>query len=208
MVSNREAASSREPRVASGCLCALVLLGTWFAVGGASGQVPAPEGATSWQPRTVALNPAVLDNNARPGLRPLLRSVKPKVRGALAPAVRRRLALALPMAMERVYRIPTCRALFTALRADGVLKLANLRYHPATWPEEARPCQSGNAALQIVGTPNVRLCELFARLDTDVAALILIHEALHTAGLGEKPLDPNGLSTGEISIIVKTSCGF
>jgi hypothetical protein len=207
MVSNRKAASSREPRVASGCLCAVVLLGTWFAVGAASGQVPAPERVTSWQPRAVALNPAVLDRKAHPDLTTLLRSIKPRVRETLAPAVKRRLALALPIAVEKVHTVPTCRALFAGLGADGVLKLANLRYHPATWPEEARPCQSGNAALEVVGTPDVRLCQLFARLDTEVAALILIHEALHSAGLSEKPLDPNGLSAGEISLIVKGRCG-
>jgi hypothetical protein len=207
MLSKGPTARSSEGGVVAPCLCAVVLVGSWFSAGAAAGQVTAAERTEVLQIPAVALNAAVCDRSNYPDLTVLLRAIKPRVSETLAPAVTRRLALALPIAVEKVYGLPACRALFTSLGADGVLKLANLRYHPATWPEEARPCQRGNAALEVVGTPDVRLCKLFGQLDTDVAALILIHEALHTAGLSERPLDPDGLEAGEISLMVKKSCG-
>jgi hypothetical protein len=44
-------------------------------------------------------------------------------------------------------------------------------------------------------------------LDTDKAALVLLHEALHFAGLTEQPHDPRAMTSSEINDMVKDRCG-
>ena len=69
-------------------------------------------------------------------------------------------------------------------------------------------CSEGVAAYTSVGSPRTVLCPAFASLSTSGAARILIHEALHFAGLGEKPADPKAPESYEINQIVTASCGL
>ena len=69
-------------------------------------------------------------------------------------------------------------------------------------------CRGGVSAVTVVECPQVRLCKRFASLGTVHAAATLIHEALHFAGMSEKPLDPQGLEPREIDRMVKKACGF
>ena len=59
-----------------------------------------------------------------------------------------------------------------------------------------------------VGQPVTFLCPTFAFLKRTEAATVLIHEALHYAGLPEQPSDPHALSPLAISSIVAGHCGF
>jgi hypothetical protein len=133
---------------------------------------------------------------------------RPRVRGFLPDPVARRLALAFPVAMERVRTVPGCRALFDRLGGDGVEALANTRYSEATSIGAEDACQHGIAAFTVVRSPLSYLCPAYGSLDTVHAALTLIHEALHYAGLTERPSDPQGLSTDEINRMVRMQCGL
>jgi hypothetical protein len=105
-----------------------------------------------------------------------------------------------------VQRLPTCRALFERLGADGVEKLTTTLYYAATNRLENSACTSGCVALTMVKSPQTRLCRAFRKLSTEWAAMLLIHEALHSAGMGEKPHDPSGMTSREINLLVLRSC--
>jgi hypothetical protein len=124
----------------------------------------------------------------------------------LDPLVNLKLQQAYPLALSRVQGVATCRALFDGLVADGVEKLTTTIYYAATRRLERSSCRSGSAALTIVGSPQTRLCQSFSRLSTDWAAMLLIHEALHFAGMGEKPLEPSGMTSREINLLVRRGC--
>ena len=48
----------------------------------------------------------------------------------------------------------------------------------------------------------VGLCAQFGRIRVAEASQVLIHEALHNAGLSEQPHDPDGLTPDEIDEMV------
>ncbi len=134
----------------------------------------------------------------------------PSVRDALRPAVLHSLAQAYPLAVRQVRSIASCRALFERLGADPVRVLMNSRYEAARPEHESPngPCQRGVAAVTAVGSPEVRLCRNFGSLPTTGATLILLHEALHYAGLGEWPSDPKAMTPHQINLMVRDSCGL
>ena len=68
------------------------------------------------------------------------------------------------------------------------------------------PCSQGASAWTVnpgSGYPYVFICNSFETLTVDQAATKIIHEALHTAGLGENPPTP-----GEIDQAVRQNCGL
>jgi hypothetical protein len=132
----------------------------------------------------------------------------PLLRGGLDPRVVRRLRLAHELAVERVQSVPSCRALFERLGTDGTVYLARTLYFPASDSQRAGACGRGAIALTVRGNPQTRLCPVFESLRTEWAAVAVIHEALHFAGLGERPVDPNGMSSMEINRMVEASCGL
>jgi hypothetical protein len=134
-------------------------------------------------------------------------AAKPRVIGELPTRVRYRLELAFPVAVQRVREVESCRALFADLGADGLLKLERTIYLPPQ-PGEGRSCRSRVVAFTGVGTPHTRLCPAFGGLANDRAAIGLIHEALHFAGLGERPSDPHGMSPLQINTMVERACGL
>ncbi len=129
---------------------------------------------------------------------------------ALPPSVFRTVARAYPFAVARVRGLAACRALFERLGADPVQALMTSRYTTAG-REHERPtgaCQNGAAAITAVGSPEVRLCLNFGSLPTAGATVILVHEALHYAGLHERPADPSAMTSVEINRMVGASCGL
>lgn len=134
----------------------------------------------------------------------------PRVRDDLRPSVLRVLALAYPLAVTKVRTVVSCRALFERLGADPVQSLMNSRYRAASPEREKRTdlCQRGAAAVTAVGSPDVRLCLNFGTLQVSSAAVILLHEALHYAGLGEWPSRPDAMTSRQINLMVRKACGL
>lgn len=118
------------------------------------------------------------------------------------------LKLALRGAAERLEKVHACSALFDGLSIDGLQALARSRYETPQSQWEQRQCASGVAAYTAVGSIRVVVCRHFQRLDRRVQSAVLIHEALHTAGLSEAPLDPEGMSALEIESMVEEACGL
>jgi len=113
---------------------------------------------------------------------------------------------AFKVALERVRLIPECGGLFTELNADGVEALITTLYTP-THPFDEQTVCTNAAAFTWVGGVHTRLCRRFSSLPVERAAMTLLHEALHHAGLPERPADPDGMSAREIDATVSSACG-
>ncbi len=131
----------------------------------------------------------------------------PVVVKALAPPIERKLDRAFELAIGRVRESPACGALFSELGRDGTIVLLNSRYYPAGLINEQKVCRRASAYTG-VGSPAVRLCRSFGRLSVDRAAAVVIHEALHFAGLPEWPADPQAMTSAGINQLVESSCGL
>jgi hypothetical protein len=117
-----------------------------------------------------------------------------------------KVVLAYRLAVTRVASDSQCSALFTKLGADGLEKLGTSAYYATPVVAGVDHCGTTVAAYTFVGSPTVMLCPAFATLSTVAAARILIHEALHFAGLGERPGDPHAPMSEEINEIVTANC--
>jgi hypothetical protein len=131
---------------------------------------------------------------------------EPRISGALSPRIDRKLREAFPVALQRVRDVSECRELFTRLGTDALEKFTSSIYYPTTAQMEDRVCQRGVSAFTYVSSPQTRLCRGFSSLGAERAAVTLIHEALHWAGLSEKPLDEEGMDARDIDRMVKKAC--
>ena len=126
----------------------------------------------------------------------------------LCPTVRTSLSRAHALAVDRVRSLPSCSALFSTLDADGEACLTSTVYLAAKGRTEERLCRSSVMAFTVVGSAVTRVCPWFAKMDDEHAAMILLHEALHRAGLDEWPHDPDGLTPQGITDMVTAACGL
>jgi hypothetical protein len=133
--------------------------------------------------------------------------VEPNVRWGVMPDVALKLRTGFAVAVGRAKAVPQCAALFEDLGADPVELLGRALYYPAALNRNNPACRNGAQAFTRVGSPITWVCDRFARLDTDKAALVLLHEALHFAGLPEQPHDPQAMTSSEINDLVKDRCG-
>ena len=83
--------------------------------------------------------------------------------------------------------VPACGALFARLKLDGPTALASTSYSSPRTGRERALCGRGVLAVARVGGSEIRLCPRLWSLAHEGVAAILIHETLHTAGLGEWP---------------------
>lgn len=130
----------------------------------------------------------------------------PRMRSGLPPALRLKLSRAFYVAMDRLHSNEECRRLFEELDAEGTTALARTLYVRPMVGEE-KFC-SGVHAFTTVGGPVTRVCRSFDHTRLRQAAMVLIHEALHTAGAGEKPSDPRALSSAQINELVRRRCSL
>ncbi len=117
---------------------------------------------------------------------------------------------AVSLAAERLRESPACRKLFTALGADGFDILAATFYTAPISKAETGSCDRRHAsAMTSVGGRRTVLCSpSFGELSRRQAAVTLLHEALHHAGLSEYPREPGAPRSSEINRAVKLSCGL
>jgi hypothetical protein len=132
--------------------------------------------------------------------------LKPIASRDLSADLKEALAPAFALAFDRLRAHADCRSLFHQLKADGPLMLATTIYMPD--PEKSgRACRrKGVAAFTTLGNPTTYLCPSFADLPLRFAALSLIHEALHYAGLPERPSTHTAMSSEEINEVVHSRC--
>ena len=136
--------------------------------------------------------------------------------GSPAPILDSRLSGGVRSAVERSFQFAhhriggyrACGGLFAGLGAEGTATLAATSYYPATPEQQRRHCHGTTHAFTRVGDTSVGLCPSFGRLGKTDAALILIHEALHSAGQTEFPSDPAAPDSFDITRMVMAGCGL
>lgn len=144
--------------------------------------------------------------------------VEPWIHQKMEPSVRAKLEAGFDLAVERVREIEECADLFTELGAIGIEMLNTGLYLPVhSYRHEIAVCGRDPATnsmgakvlayTKVGGTPTW-ICRHFSRVSTETAAIAVIHEALHHAGLNERPHDRMAMSSIEITEMVTTACGF
>jgi hypothetical protein len=141
---------------------------------------------------------------ARIGSEPV---VRPWISHTVTEPVRLRLEAGFELAVERLRERRQCKELFVELGAHGVEALSSTLYYPADLAHERQLCR-GAVAYTTVGGAATWVCRRVTRLPRNEVAMVLVHEALHRAGLGEWPHDRDGPRPREIDHRVRSACGL
>lgn len=159
---------------------------------------------------SLAVRPAMADGNSVPGAFAVSSidqpALGPNLRSGLTRPLIKNLQLAYPVAVVRAASRPACQRVFESLQADPVKLLSRTLYYPAPKGVAAPACRLGANAYTAVGSSVTFICPSFGSLPTEQAAFVLIHEALHYAGMSEKPQDEHAPTSAEINDLVKVSC--
>jgi hypothetical protein len=131
----------------------------------------------------------------------------PWISGRLSEPVRSKLESSFEVAMQRLDQSAQCRALFIDLGVNGAEMLSTTLYYPASLKLEKQLCADA-LGWTTVGAAPTFLCRRFSKLSNRRAASVLLHEALHHAGLDEWPHDPGGLPPSAIDDLVEQACGL
>lgn len=144
--------------------------------------------------------------------------VEPWIHKNMSDGVRAKLEAGFGLAIERVREIESCNDLFARLGQDGVEMLRTSLYFPVdSYRREIEVCgrnprttslTAQNLSYTQVGAAATWVCLHFSRVSEKTAAVALIHEALHHAGLTERPHDRMAMSSVEITEMVTKACGF
>lgn len=144
--------------------------------------------------------------------------VEPWIHKSMPEPVRERLEAGFKLAVERVREVETCGRLFTQFGTNGLATLRLNLYLPTdSYFHEIEICgrnpiadsrEAENLAVTKTGGRVVWICRNFARVSTETAAVTLIHEALHLAGLSEQPIERLAMASTEITEIVEVACAF
>jgi len=130
--------------------------------------------------------------------------------GSLPPTVAetQRLNQGKSTANDRLSNNPDCAQMFTDLNANGANVIANTTYRDGTSTDKCQSSPDAGAWTEVSGSV-VYLCgSQFTNQSVDEAAVIVIHEALHDAGLTENPPDTTAKTSAEISAMVRQKCGL
>jgi hypothetical protein len=133
--------------------------------------------------------------------------VEPWIHPSMPVAVRNKLEDAFQLALQKVNEQEECGALFARLGANGAEVLKSALYFPVSPRNNLVGACSGHIAYTNVGGHTTFVCKAFARVSDGDAANYVLHEALHNAGLSEKPKDPLGMTPYQIDRLVEKRCG-
>jgi hypothetical protein len=109
------------------------------------------------------------------------------------------------LAVARVRDVPECSALFVTLGADALEILKTGLYLPTNVQRELVACRR-SVAQTIVGSAPTWICRNITAYPDETVAAVLIHEALHHAGLPEDATGRTAKSSGSITRTVTKQC--
>jgi hypothetical protein len=145
-------------------------------------------------------------------------AVDPWIHPDMPKRVRTTLEAGFELAVQRVRNVESCSALFESLGADPLETLGTGLYFPVdSYRREVEVCGRNaaassrgaeNLAYTKVGAAPTWICRHFSRVSTETAAVAVIHEALHHAGLTEWPHDRTAMTSLEITRMVERECDF
>lgn len=134
-------------------------------------------------------------------------STGPWISSKLPRPVRRKIESASAIAMKRIQRYPSCACLFADLGEDGVDVIRRTLYFPADLRMEQKMCWRAYAFTK-VGVRPTWICRKMYLLPARHIALILLHEALHHAGLGMERAGAKAPHSLITTHRVAVACGF
>jgi hypothetical protein len=154
----------------------------------------------------AALQPAAVNTASVPTIDNIstVDEIGPWVHPHMPAGVARKLDAAFEIALEKV-REPGCAELFARLGADAVESLRGGLYFPANPRRETRSCNR-SLAQSYVGSPTTWICRRITSHSDEAVAAVLIHEALHHAGMDEDMHGRKAKTSGSITETVKASC--
>jgi hypothetical protein len=129
----------------------------------------------------------------------------PRISPRLSDSIATRIRSSFELAVDRLEEHAECRDLFSEIGSDGIEALSTTLYYPAALKLERDLCRRAEGYTVVGGAPTW-LCRRFSKLSDQRAAMVLIHEALHHAGLNEQPSDPSAPSSREINDMVSEAC--
>ncbi|MEE8368811.1 MAG: hypothetical protein V3S30_10900 [Thermoanaerobaculia bacterium] len=145
--------------------------------------------------------------------RPDLASVRgesrsPRIEGELPTRVAFLLRASQSVAERSLKRHASCRGLFIEFGTTAEEILPVIRYARASGDNGRRLCGRGNVSAYVgLGTGKTWIClENFSALNRYEAAMVVLHEALHHAGLSEWPVDPEAPKSSDINNMVRRAC--
>ena len=133
--------------------------------------------------------------------------ITPWIHPSMPSAVQEKLTAAFEIAVERVNEVPQCEALFSNLGADPFETLKTGLYFPASPARETKACKRSYAQT-FVGDAPTWICRRITGYSDEQAAMVVIHEALHHAGLPEKPHDRKAMTSAQINDLVRANCNL
>jgi hypothetical protein len=137
-----------------------------------------------------------------------MEALQPWIHGGMNNGLRDSVEVAFEIAAQRVQEVETCSDLFTELGVDAMETRDRAVYMPVFSSQKVQKVCGRNLAYTFVGAPSTFICPKFERVSDQHAAMVLIHEALHTAGLEEAPTTPGAKTSQQINSMVAKSCHF
>ena len=137
-------------------------------------------------------------------------SLTPRIEGPVAPSIRVKLTVAYSIAAGRLRTHPECAEMFSKLGGYGLTSLKVTVWRFASTAEEQAACGRGSAvaAFTRVGGARPVMCRAFVDLGLQDAAVVVLHEALHFAGLGQSHSGPILPDSQSINATVRLVCGL
>ena len=133
---------------------------------------------------------------------------EPEIAGKMSAKDTFALKIAYRGAIKRLEKLESCRALFDDLNMDGFQALGTSQYLPVQSDAERAYCARGVHAYTAVGHDQIMICRYFHVQGERIKVAVLIHEALHTAGMAEAPSDPAAMTAEEITEMVERACAL
>ncbi len=134
--------------------------------------------------------------------------IEPWIHGGMPEVVRARLEAGFAITVEKVQEVPECRALFEELGADALETLRTGLYLPIASHRKEKAVCRGAVAFTNVGAAATFVCRDFSQMTDERAAMYVVHEALHHAGLTEQPHNPGAMTSRAINRMVTDACNF
>ncbi len=131
--------------------------------------------------------------------------ITPWIHPNMPSKVASKIEAAFEVAVARVRDIPECSALFSELGADPIETLSTGLYFPTNVQREVVACKR-SVAQTIVGSAPTWICRNITAYPDETVAAVLIHEALHHAGLPEDATGRTAKSSGSITRAVTQHC--
>ena len=122
--------------------------------------------------------------------------------------LRESVEVAFEIAAQRVQEVESCSDLFAEFGVDAMETLDKAVYMPVFSRHKVKKVCGRNLAYTFVGGPSTFICPKFGRVSDQHAAMVIIHEALHIAGLEESPTNPGAMTSQQINSMVAKNCLF